>query len=86
MPSSGTLRSVSLVRTEVAEENTASIIRVTRIGDLGTTLAVTSNRTITLVMDDIRSYDTSIRTGAEWRNITEDGIFIVTGMKTSYLT
>jgi hypothetical protein len=31
-------------RTDVSEEHTASIIRVTRIGELGITLAVTSNR------------------------------------------
>jgi hypothetical protein len=36
-------RPVALVRTEVWEELSASIIRVTRIGELGT-LAVTSNR------------------------------------------
>jgi hypothetical protein len=35
---------VALVRTDVSEELGASIIRVTRIGELGTTLAVTSNR------------------------------------------
>jgi hypothetical protein len=35
---------VALVRTDVAEEFSDSIIRVTRIGELGTTLAVTSNR------------------------------------------
>jgi hypothetical protein len=34
---------VALVRIDVAEERSASIIRVTRIGELGTTLAVTSN-------------------------------------------
>jgi hypothetical protein len=33
---------VLLVRTDVSEELIASIIRVTRIGELGTTLAVTS--------------------------------------------
>jgi hypothetical protein len=38
------LHHVALVRTEVSEELTASLIRVTRIGELGTTLAVTSNR------------------------------------------
>jgi hypothetical protein len=37
------LRRVALVRTDVSEEHSASIIRVTRIGELGT-LAVTSNR------------------------------------------
>jgi hypothetical protein len=35
---------VALVRTDVSEALSASIIRVTRIGELGTTLAVTSNR------------------------------------------
>jgi hypothetical protein len=44
MPSSGMLRRVALVRTDVSEELNASIIRVTRIGEVGTTLAVTSNR------------------------------------------
>jgi hypothetical protein len=35
---------VALLRTEVLEECSASIIKVTGIGELGTTLAVTSNR------------------------------------------
>jgi hypothetical protein len=39
MASSGMLRGVALVRTDVSEELGASIIRVTRIGELGTTLA-----------------------------------------------
>jgi hypothetical protein len=38
------LRRVALVRTDVSEELCTSFIRVTRIGELGTTLAVTSNR------------------------------------------
>jgi hypothetical protein len=38
------LRIVILVRTDVSEELNASIIRVTRIDELGTTLVVTSNR------------------------------------------
>jgi hypothetical protein len=42
MVSSGMLRRVTLVRTDVSEELSASFIRVTRIGELGT-LAVTSN-------------------------------------------
>jgi hypothetical protein len=37
------LRRVALVRTDVSEELSASIIRVTRIGELGAMLAVTSN-------------------------------------------
>jgi hypothetical protein len=44
MASSGMLRRMALVRTDVSEELSASFIRVTRIVELGTTLAVTSNR------------------------------------------
>jgi hypothetical protein len=44
MASSGMLRRVVLVRTDVSEELSASFIRVTGIGELGTMLAVTSNR------------------------------------------
>jgi hypothetical protein len=36
------LRLVALVRTDGSEDLSASIIRVTRIGELGTTLAVTN--------------------------------------------
>jgi hypothetical protein len=43
MVSSGMLRRVALVRIDVWEELSASFIRVTRIGELGTTLALTSN-------------------------------------------
>jgi hypothetical protein len=44
MASSGMLRHVALVKTDVSEERSASIIKVTRIGELGTTLVLTSNR------------------------------------------
>jgi hypothetical protein len=44
MASSGMLRRVGRIRTDVSEELSVSFIRVTRIGELGTTLAVTSNR------------------------------------------
>jgi hypothetical protein len=42
--SSGMLRRVALVRTDVSDDLSPSILRVTRIGELGTTLAVTSNQ------------------------------------------
>jgi hypothetical protein len=38
------LRRVALVRTDFSEEPSASFIRVTRIVELGTSLAATSNR------------------------------------------
>jgi hypothetical protein len=38
MVSSGMLRRVALVRTDISEELSVSIIRVTRIGELGETL------------------------------------------------
>jgi hypothetical protein len=42
MVSSGMLRRVALVRTDVSEKLSVSFIRVTRIGELGTTLAIPS--------------------------------------------
>jgi hypothetical protein len=44
MMSSGILRCVALVRADVSEELSAFFIRVTRIGELGTTLPATRNR------------------------------------------
>jgi hypothetical protein len=40
MASSWMLLRAALVRTDVSEKLSASIIRVTRIGELGTTLAI----------------------------------------------
>jgi hypothetical protein len=50
MPSYGMLRHVALVRTDVSEELSASIIRVTRIGELGTALAVTTVRRFQMLL------------------------------------
>jgi hypothetical protein len=44
MASSGMLLRVALVRTVDSEESVTSIIRLTRIGKLGATSAVTSNQ------------------------------------------
>jgi hypothetical protein len=46
LPCSGMLSRVVLVKADVSDERIASIIRVTRIGKLVTTLAVTSNRSM----------------------------------------
>jgi hypothetical protein len=87
MPFSGTLRSVALVRTDVLEECVATITRVTRIGELLTTLAVTSNPKhaakspgsailVTLMMEAIFSSETLILTKVTWRHIPGDGIVL----------
>jgi mRNA-degrading endonuclease toxin of MazEF toxin-antitoxin module len=55
-------RRMAVVRTDISEERIASIIRVTRIGELGTTLATAAT-------------ETSALTTATRRNIPEDGIF-----------
>jgi hypothetical protein len=55
------LRSVALVRIDVSEDCSASFIRVTRIRELGTTLAVTSNRRTLL-----RNTITTLKNGVFW--------------------
>jgi hypothetical protein len=73
MVSSGLLRRVALVRTDVSEEPGASFIRVTKIGELGTTKAATSNRR-TLRRNTPVSSETSVLTRATRRNNPEDTI------------
>jgi hypothetical protein len=62
------LRGVAFVGTGVSEELSASSIRVTRVGELGTTLAVASNRRT------MRRNTWSVLTRATRRNIAEDAI------------
>jgi hypothetical protein len=75
MVSSGMLRRVALVRTDVSEEPGASFIKVTKIGELGTTQAATSNRrTLRRNFFAAGSSETSVLTRATRRNIPEDTI------------
>jgi hypothetical protein len=75
MASSGMVHRVALVRTGVTEELSAFILRVTRIGELGTTLAITSNRrTLRRNTKLVSPSETSVLTRATRRNIPEDVI------------
>jgi hypothetical protein len=83
----GMLRCVALVRTDVSEEPSPSIIRLRKVDELGTTLAVTTNRLLvmanvvpssptlaSLMMEALSSFEMSDLTRATRRNIPEDAI------------
>jgi hypothetical protein len=84
------LRRVAVVRTDVSEECSAYYTRVTRIDELGATLAVflcsvlrllvtadvvpSSPILVTLMMEATCSSETSVLTRATRRHMPEDGI------------
>jgi hypothetical protein len=76
MVSSGMLRRVALIRTDVSEELTASYMTVTRIGELGTTPAVTPSSPIlvTLMKEALCSCEPSVLTRTTRGNIPADTI------------
>jgi hypothetical protein len=73
---------VALVRVDVSEEHTASIIRVTKICELRSVIWLlfidnvlsSSSILVTLIMEAIRSSETPVLTRVTKRNIPEDGI------------
>jgi hypothetical protein len=69
MPSSGILRHVALITTDVSEELTG----VLRLLITANVIPI-SPILVTLMMEAIRSFETSVLTRATWRHIAEDGI------------
>jgi hypothetical protein len=89
MVSSLMLRRVALVRTDVLEEPSTSFIRVTRIGELLTTLAATSNRRTLRSISSQRGARFLRNVGltrATQRNIPQDTIRHSHSRETSNLT
>jgi hypothetical protein len=69
------LRRVAVVRTDVSDQLSACFIKVTRIGELETTLAVTSNRRTLLV------FLRSVRRLLVTSNVVPSSPILVTLMK-----
>jgi hypothetical protein len=85
MATSGMLRLVALVRTDVSEELSTSILRVTRIGEIVSLRSVrqllvkasvvpSSQILATLMKEALSSSETSVLTRATRCDIPEDGI------------
>jgi hypothetical protein len=83
MPSSDMLRRVALVRTDVSEECSDSIIRVTRIGTAN--VLPSSPIHVALMMETVRSSETRFLQEPHGVTSQKTAFFIVTSMKTSYV-
>jgi hypothetical protein len=73
------LSRADLVRTDVSEELSSSIIKVTRIGEVGTSAVTRNRRTlryapifVNLMIGEVSSTKTSVLTRATQRNVPED--------------
>jgi hypothetical protein len=74
MASSGMLCQVALVKTDVSDELSASIIRVTSRLLVTANIVPSSPIIVSLMMETLSSSETSVLTRATWRNIQEDDI------------
>jgi hypothetical protein len=85
--SSGMLRRVALLRTDVSEELSASFIRVTRIDEtrnlrsvrrllVAASVVPSSPILVTLMKEALSSSETTVLTRATRRNIPEDDILL----------
>jgi hypothetical protein len=70
MASSGMLRRVALVRTDVSEE----LVFLRSVRRLLVTANVLNSPTLTLMMEALNSSETSVLSRATWRNIPKDAI------------
>jgi hypothetical protein len=67
----GILRHVALVRNDISEERIVYIIRVTKIGEIGKSLE-SSSILATLMIEAIRSSESSVLSGAKHHTISEE--------------
>jgi hypothetical protein len=85
------LHRVALVRTDVSEELSASFIRVSRIGELGSRLAITRNTTVFLVTASVVPSSPILDTLMKERKVPPKLRFLqephgVTSQKTQFYT